>query len=283
VVPPQASSIPAGVDKAATRGNAQTRTSTLLIGIGVLMVCLAIPATLVGAQAPAPPADPGAGQPVVPEEPPEPPAPEPQPPPPSTDPPEPSPAPPPASEPPDDATAPPPAPVADPSTTVRAAARSVSVSILDGSSQSAYVFSPSSVTVSTGDTVNWTNNGAEPHDVTGSGLASGTLQPGQGYSHTFANSGTFSYICSIHPFMKGSVTVQAADSSGGGGASDPGSTQAPPAATAPGSESAAVTSPEAAGSATQLPSTGIPVLPLMAAGGGLLLAGALLRRRARVS
>jgi LPXTG-motif cell wall-anchored protein len=44
-----------------------------------------------------------------------------------------------------------------------------------------------------------------------------------------------------------------------------------------------VTSPGAAGSATQLPSTGMPVLPLLAAGGGLLLAGALLRRRARIS
>ncbi|MEK6326402.1 MAG: plastocyanin/azurin family copper-binding protein [Actinomycetota bacterium] len=277
---PQASSIPAGVDRAATRGNAQTKASTLLIGVGVLMVCLAIPATLVGAQAPATPADPSAGQPVVPEQPPEPPAPEPQPPPPSTDPPEPSPAPPPASEPPDDATPPPPAPVADPSTEVRAAARSVSVSILDGSSQSAYVFSPSSVTVSTGDTVNWTNNGAEPHDVTGSGLASGLLQSGQGYSHTFTSAGDFSYICSIHPFMQGSVSVLAAS---GGGGSDSGSTQDPSASTAPGSESAAVTSAGAAGSASQLPSSGMPVLPLLAAGMGLVLAGALLRRRARVS
>jgi plastocyanin len=176
---------------------------------------------------------------------------------------------------------PPPQPVADSSTSVSAAG-SASVAILDGGTQSSFRFSPSSITVGAGDTVAWTNNGNEPHDVTGSGLASGILQTGQGYSHTFASSGTFSYICSIHPFMKGSVTVQAADS-GGGGASDPGSTQAPPAATAPGSESAAVTSPGAAGSATQLPSTGMPLLPLLAGGGGLLLAGALLRRRARVS
>ncbi len=248
------------------------------------MVCLAIPATLVGAQAPATPADPGA-QPVVPEEPPEPPAPEPQPPPPGTDPPEPSPAPPPASEPPDDSTPPPPEPVADPSTAVRAAARSVSVSILDGNSQSAYVFSPSSVTVSTGDTVNWTNNGAEPHDVTGSGLASGLLQSGQGYSYTFTDAGDYSYICSIHPFMQGSVSVLAASGGGGGGGggTDSGSTQDPSASTAPGSESAAVQSAGAAGSASQLPSSGMPVLPLLAAGLGLVLAGALLRRRALVS
>jgi plastocyanin len=258
-----------------------------LIGLGVLMVCLATPAALVSAQAPAPAADGGSDQAVAPEEPVEAPAPQPQPPdapPPSAGTPAPNATPSPAPTTPGEATEgtpPAPLPVADSSTSVSAAG-SASVSILDGSSQSAFRFSPSSITVGTGDSVAWTNNGSEPHDVTGSGLGSGTLQPGQGYSHTFVSPGTFSYICSIHPFMEGSVTVQAADSSGRGG-SDPGSTQTPPAATAPGSESAAVTSPGAAGTAAQLPSTGMPVLPLLAAGVGLLLAGALLRRGARVS
>ena len=105
------------------------------------------------------------------------------------------------------------------------------MAILDGNSQSAFRFSPSSLTVNTGDTVTWTNNGAEPHDVTGDGLASGTLNSGQGYSHTFATAGTYSYICSIHPFMKGSVTVLGA-SSGGGGGVDRRSTQDPSASTA---------------------------------------------------
>jgi plastocyanin len=251
------------------------------------MVCLATPAALVSAQATAPAADGGSDQAVAPEEPAEAPAPQPEPPdappPPSIGTSEPSTTPSPAPPAPDGAT-PPPLPVAGSSTSVSAAS-SASVSILDGNSQSAFRFSPSSITVGTSDTVTWTNNGSVPegHDVTGSGLGSGTLQPGQSYSHTFASPGTFSYICSIHPFMKGSVTVQAADSSGGGGASggDPGSTQTQ--AAAPGSESAAVTSPGAAGSAAQLPSTGMPVLPLLAAGGGLLLGGGLLRRRARVS
>ncbi len=245
----------------------------------MLTVCLAIPATLVSAQAPAPAADPGAGQAVTPPEPPEAPPPEPpppEPPPPSTDPPEPGTTPPPAPTEPGEPIPPPPA--AESSATVSGAA-SASVAILDGSSQSDYVFSPSSLTVDAGDTVTWTNNGAEPHDVTGSGLASGLMQSGATYSHTFTSAGNFSYICSIHPFMKGSVTV--ASSGGGGGAGDPGST--PPAATDPTSESAAVTSPDAAGTDTQLPSSGMPVLPLLAVGGALLLAGALLRRRALAS
>jgi plastocyanin len=237
------------------------------------MVCLAIPATLVSAQAPAPEAVPDPGQAVTPEEPAE--APAPQPPaselPPSTETPEPdTTAPPVPTEPEEPA---PPPPVADSPTT--ASAKTASVAILDGNSQSDYVFSPASLTIAAGDTVTWTNNGNQPHDVTGDGLSSGTLQSGQGYSHTFASAGNFSYICSIHPFMKGSVTVQAS-----AGVTDP---EAAPSATAPSSESSAVASPDAAGNAAQLPSTGMPVWPLLAAGGGLVLAGALLRRRASLS
>ena len=276
---PQDSSVAAGVD-GVQRRSAQARGSALLIGAGVLMVCLAIPATLVGAQAPAPVTDPDTGPVVVPPEPAEPPAP-PQPPeapPPSTDPPAPTPAP--------DEPAPPPAPV-DGSQATISQAGSASVSILDGNQASAFVFSPSSLTVDTGASVTWTNNGTAPegHDVTGDGLASGTLQSGESYSYTFSSAGDFSYICSLHPFMTGSVTVLAASGGGGGGGggSDSGSAQDPSATTGPGSESAAVGSAGAAGSASQLPSSGMPVWPLLAAGVGLLLAGALLRRRAPVS
>jgi LPXTG-motif cell wall-anchored protein len=143
--------------------------------------------------------------------------------------------------------------------------------------------------VSAGDTVNWTNNGNEPHDVSGDGLSSGLLNPGQGYSHTFNSPGTFDYICSIHPFnMKGSVTVLASSGGGGGNQSASGSgsssaTGTGTSTTGPGSESAAGSSPDAAGTSGQLPSTGMPVLPLLGAGVGLVLVGALLRRRAGVS
>jgi plastocyanin len=239
----------------------------------MLMVCLAIPATLVGAQAPAPAADPV----VVPEEPAETPAPPepPEAPPPSTDPPEPTPEPTPVE--PGEPPPPAPVPVEDSGATVSQAG-SASVAILDGNQASDFVFSPSSLSVLTGDTVTWTNNGTAPegHDVTGDGLASGLLQEGQSYSHTFASAGTFNYICSLHPFMTGSVTVAA----GGGGGSDDPATQDPTDPTAPGSESAAVTSPGAAGSTTQLPSSGMPVWPLLATGVGFLLGGVLLRRRA---
>jgi plastocyanin len=266
-----------------------------------LTICLAAPAALVSAQKPAPPADAAPGPAVADQDPEQAPAPQPSNPQPPGNPPSPATAgtpapttaPPPqvppvdSTSPPDDATAPAPSPPAVSSTLVSAAG-STSVSILDGNSQSAFRFSPSSITVGAGETVTWTNNGSAPegHDISGSGLGSGTLHTGQSYSHTFASPGTFSYFCSIHPFMKGTVTVQAASSSGGGAGGPNDQTATPPTGTsptAPGSESAAVTSAGAAGSATELPTTGMPLLPLLAAGVGLLSAGALLRRRTRVS
>ena len=89
---------------------------------------------------------------------------------------------------------------------------SPSVSIED------FYFEPSELTIQPGETVTWTNNGNHPHTVTADdgSFDSGTLQPGESYSHTFPQAGTFSYFCEIHPFMTGSVTVGAA--AGGGGA-----------------------------------------------------------------
>ena len=71
-------------------------------------------------------------------------------------------------------------------------------------------FSPSQLTVKKGTTVTWTNNDAIGHSVTpdnGSEISSGILQQGQSYSHIFETLGTYSYHCSPHPNMRGSVTV----------------------------------------------------------------------------
>lgn len=38
-------------------------------------------------------------------------------------------------------------------------------------------------------------------------LNSGAIGPGQQYAHTFANPGSFSYKCTIHTVMTGTVTV----------------------------------------------------------------------------
>ena len=80
-----------------------------------------------------------------------------------------------------------------------------------------YSFSPATITVNVGDTVTWTNQGKQPHTATASdgSFNTGTLHTGQSGSHTFTKAGTFAYICSIHPFMHGTVVVQGSSSGGG--------------------------------------------------------------------
>jgi plastocyanin len=46
-----------------------------------------------------------------------------------------------------------------------------------------------------------------PHNVKGDGFRSPTLSKGKKWSHTFAEAGTFDYLCTLHPAMKGTVEV----------------------------------------------------------------------------
>jgi LPXTG-motif cell wall-anchored protein len=136
------------------------------------------------------------------------------------------------------------------------AAAGASVSIKD------FSFGPSAITVHVGDTVTWSNQGPSSHTATGSGFNTGILKKGQSGSHTFSSAGTFSYICSIHPFMKGSVTVVAATSGSGAGASS--GTSAPNPAAAP------ATGPT-------LPNTGTDTVGQAAIGFGIVMLGIGLR------
>ena len=80
-------------------------------------------------------------------------------------------------------------------------------------------FGPSSVTVAVGGTVTWRNIGPSAHTTTSdSGVwSSGQLgSPGGGiygtgsgesFNRVFQQAGTYEYHCSIHPQMKGTVTV----------------------------------------------------------------------------
>ena len=73
-----------------------------------------------------------------------------------------------------------------------------------------FAFSPASLTIPVGDTVEWTNNQNVTHTVTsdtGTEL-SASLGPGQTYQHIFMTAGSNPYHCSIHTTMHGSVTVQ---------------------------------------------------------------------------
>ena len=81
--------------------------------------------------------------------------------------------------------------------------RSVKIEMLD------FEFSPPSVTIATGGKVIWLNQGQAPHDATADdgSFGTGTLEPGKLKSETFKEPGSYSYICTIHPQMEGTIEV----------------------------------------------------------------------------
>jgi LPXTG-motif cell wall-anchored protein len=139
-----------------------------------------------------------------------------------------------------------------------------------------FFFSPASVTISVGDTVTWHNSGQAPHTATADdgSFDTGTINAGGSGSHTFNSAGTFSYICTIHPNMKGTVRVLSSGGSGGSGGSAGSSSSSSGT-----SESSAVASPDAAGNSTTLPMTGMAVGGLALAGLAMLAGGLLVRHR----
>ncbi|MFA5348694.1 MAG: cupredoxin family copper-binding protein [Methanoregula sp.] len=76
-----------------------------------------------------------------------------------------------------------------------------------------FAFSPDMLTIRSGTTVTWTNQDSAPHQIasdTGSSVSfsSDPLSNGASYQFTFTAPGTYSYHCSIHPTMKGTIVVQ---------------------------------------------------------------------------
>lgn len=87
-------------------------------------------------------------------------------------------------------------------------------------------YSPPRMSISVGDIITWYNDDKEGHTVTsgeGSGrygwmsnnfgspndyFDSGRFMPGESWYYKFEESGTFSYYCTIHPWMEGVVLVE---------------------------------------------------------------------------
>ena len=149
------------------------------------------------------------------------------------------------------------------------AAASGSVTIVD------FNFSPGTITVDVGDTVTWVNNGPTPHSATSSNGAfdTGIFPAGESRSHTFSEAGTFSYICTPHPNMRGTVVVQAAQT-GGGATPDSSGGSGESAGTGATGEAAQSDGPT-------LPNSGADSGALLILGGLLLLLGAAVHRRVR--
>ena len=129
-----------------------------------------------------------------------------------------------------------------------------------------FSFSPATITVNVGESVTWVNAGEEPHNAVGDDFSTALLQAGKSGSKSFSSAGTFSYICTVHPQMKGTVKVVGA------------STQAQPESQDSGTEEDdAAASVEDDG--PQLANSGLDAWLLGLAGVALLAAGLALRRR----
>ena len=71
-------------------------------------------------------------------------------------------------------------------------------------------FNPDTLTVPVGSTVTWENTDSLGHTSNSDDEVwdSGTLDPGDEFSFTFDEAGTFTYFCEIHPSMTGSIVVE---------------------------------------------------------------------------
>ena len=74
-----------------------------------------------------------------------------------------------------------------------------------------FTYAPKELTIAPGTRVVWTNKDETPHTVTSNDkrFASKGLDTGDKFEHTFATPGDFDYICTVHPFMTGTVHVRA--------------------------------------------------------------------------
>jgi LPXTG-motif cell wall-anchored protein len=149
------------------------------------------------------------------------------------------------------------------------AAASGSVTIAD------FSFAPATITVSQGDTVTWTNDGPTPHSATASdgSFDTGIFPKGQSRSHTFNDAGTFAYICTPHPYMKGTVVVQASQT---GSSDDSASSEGTGDSGTAGAEAS-----QADDDGPSLPNTGSDAGALLLLGGLMLLLGVAVHRRTR--
>jgi plastocyanin len=137
-----------------------------------------------------------------------------------------------------------------------------------------FEFAPAEIDVEVGETVTWTNQGPTPHTATAKdgSFDTGILEKGKSGSHKFTRAGTYAYICTPHPNMKGTVVVSAAGgSSDSSGSSDSGSSDAADASD----------SGTDAGDGEELPNTGFEAVLVAFLGASFITGGYVLRVRLR--
>ena len=75
-----------------------------------------------------------------------------------------------------------------------------------------FSFTPQVLNIAVGTTVTWTNSDDIPHTVVSTDdpktFKSKALDTDDKFSFTFTNAGSYSYFCSIHPKMTGTIVVK---------------------------------------------------------------------------
>ncbi len=74
---------------------------------------------------------------------------------------------------------------------------------------SGLAFKPETITIKVGQSVTWTNEDSVTHTVVAddNSWKSGNIDNGASFTKTFDTAGTFTYHCSIHTYMKGTIIV----------------------------------------------------------------------------
>lgn len=73
-----------------------------------------------------------------------------------------------------------------------------------------FSFSPATLTVKVGDIVTWINQDSMGHSATADDKSfdTGVLDQGKSGTSAFSKAGIYSYHCSVHPSMRGTIIVQ---------------------------------------------------------------------------
>jgi plastocyanin len=73
-----------------------------------------------------------------------------------------------------------------------------------------FAFDPPEVTAAVGETIGWTNADSAPHTATpdDGGCDTGNIAQNASAGLVFDAAGTYTYHCSVHPNMTGTITIQ---------------------------------------------------------------------------
>ncbi len=85
-----------------------------------------------------------------------------------------------------------------------------------GNVENKLFYNPVTVRIEKGTTISWMNIDKDPHTVTdgtpeskwGQVFDSGLMRQGEEYNFTFTESGTYPYLCALHPWMYGNIVVE---------------------------------------------------------------------------